>query len=67
MLCERLESVAALALDIETINWWNPRAGWVALIQVAYRADDALGVAVIDALARLDLATLRAPSDRIRR
>lgn len=64
MLCERLGSVAALALDIETINWWNPQAERVALIQIAYRADDALRVAVIDALARLDPVPLRAPLER---
>src|SRR5919205_286289 len=45
-LCEGLASVPALALDIETINWWSPQAERVA---------------VVDALARLDPATLRRP------
>ena len=60
-LCEGLVSVPALALDIETINWWSPQAERVALIQLAYRAGEGLRVAVVDALARLDPATLRRP------
>jgi hypothetical protein len=60
-LCEGLRSVSALALDIETINWWNPQAERVALIQIAYRVGNELRVAVIDALTRLDPAILRAP------
>ncbi len=34
-LSESLGGVAALALDIETINWWNPLAEKIALIQFA--------------------------------
>lgn len=60
-LCESLMSVPALALDIETINWWHPPSERVALIQLAYRMGDEVRVPVIDALARLDLTLLRQP------
>lgn len=62
---ESLSTVAALALDIETINWWLPQTERVALIQLAYRVNRELRVAVIDALAPLDPATLR-PSLELR-
>lgn len=60
-LCESLESVSALALDIETINWWNPQTEQVALVQFAYRINHEVRVAVVDALAQLDLTILRQP------
>jgi hypothetical protein len=60
-LSEGLERVPALALDIETVNWWSPRDERVALIQLAYRAGQELRVAVVDALAALDPTTLRRP------
>jgi len=59
--CESLGSVAALALDIETSDWWNPQHERVALIQLAYRVNHELRVAVIDALAGLDPTLLRHP------
>lgn len=59
-----LDSVSAFALDIETINWWHPPTERVALIQLAYRAGHELKVAVVDALAGLDLTTLRRPLER---
>jgi hypothetical protein len=58
---ESLGSVAALALDIETINWWSPQTEQVALIQIAYRVVDELRITVIDALAPLDPTILRRP------
>lgn len=58
-LCEGLGSVAAVALDIETLDWWDPRAERVSLIQLAYRAGSRVRVAVVDALARLDPSALR--------
>lgn len=60
-LSNSLGSVSALALDIETINWWNPQAERVALIQLAYRSGNELRVAVVDALAPLDPIALRRP------
>nr|QEO74472.1 hypothetical protein [uncultured bacterium] len=60
-LTARLESAPALALDIETVNWWDRRVERVALIQLAFREGHRLRVAVVDALAGLDLERLRAP------
>lgn len=60
-LCEGFGSVPVLALDIETINWWSPQTERVALIQLAYRVNREVRVAVIDALAPLDLTVLRQP------
>lgn len=55
----------ALALDIETINWWDRESERIALVQLAFRDDErpdaAPRVAVIDALAGIDLEPLRAP------
>jgi len=60
-LSEELGSVTALALDIETVNWWSRQSERVALVQLAYREGRELRVAVVDALARLDLTPLRRP------
>jgi hypothetical protein len=58
-LAARLEAAPALALDIETVNWWDRQIERVSLIQVAFREGAQLRVAVIDALAGLDLEYLR--------
>ena len=58
-LVARLDSVPALALDIETVNWWDRHVERVSLIQLAFREGRRLRVAVIDALAGLDLDHLR--------
>lgn len=58
-LADRLVSAPALALDIETVNWWDRQVERVALIQIAFREGGRLRVAVIDALAGLDLEHLR--------
>jgi ribonuclease D len=60
-LSQRLEATPALALDIETVNWWNRQLERVALIQIAYREHRQLKVAVIDALSGLDHQALRTP------
>jgi hypothetical protein len=62
-LIERLQAVTALALDIETINWWDRDAERVALVQLGFREDAAspIRVAIIDALAGMDLSALREP------
>jgi hypothetical protein len=60
-LSEGLGSVTALALDIETVNWWSRQSERVALVQLAYREGRELRVAIVDALARLDLTPLRRP------
>lgn len=60
-LCKNLESISTLALDIETINWWNPLNERIALIQLAYRVNKNVRVVVIDGLTGLDSALLRQP------
>jgi hypothetical protein len=60
-LAERALSARALALDIETINWWDRQREQVALVQLAFRADGHAAVAVIDALALRELEPLRQP------
>ncbi|MEJ7710232.1 MAG: hypothetical protein WKF84_10290 [Pyrinomonadaceae bacterium] len=60
-LSENLVSVSAFGLDIETINWWNQQHEQVALIQLAYRVNNEVRVAVVDALSPLDLSVLRQP------
>lgn len=63
-LIARTASVSALALDIETINWWDRERERIALVQLAFRPDDPARkpqVAVIDALADIDLEPLRQP------
>ncbi len=57
----RLERAAAIALDIETVNWWDREAERVSLIQLAFRDAGATEVLVIDALAGFDLEALRRP------
>jgi hypothetical protein len=57
----RLYSAPAIALDIETANWWDRELERVALIQLAFREDDQLRVVVIDALADFDPESLRHP------
>lgn len=54
-----LESLPCFALDIETIDWWNRLRERVALIQIAFRQAGRIRVAVVDALADLDLQLLR--------
>ena len=63
-LIERLKAVPALALDIETINWWDREAERVALVQLGFREGgeaSPIRVAIIDALAGIDLSALRLP------
>jgi hypothetical protein len=58
-LVVRLHSAPALALDIETVNWWDRQVERVSLIQLAFREGSHLRVAVIDALSGLSLDHLR--------
>lgn len=69
-LVERLRSVSVLALDIETINWWDRDAERIALVQLAYRESESqtankmalpIQVAIIDPLAGIDLTALKVP------
>lgn len=58
-LADRVKTVPALALDMETVNWWNRRVERVALIQIAFREGARLRVAVVDTLAGLSLDQFR--------
>jgi len=58
-LVASLDSVPALALDIETVDWWDRHVERVSLVQFAFREGRRLQVAVIDALVGLDLDHLR--------
>lgn len=60
-LSEVLLYTQAFALDIETVDWWNRQRERIALIQIAFRYKGQSKVAVIDALADLNLDPLRAP------
>src|SRR5690349_13686259 len=64
-MVERIQAAPVLALDIETINWWDRDAERVALVQLAFRQEgreeSPVQAVVIDALAGLDLTVLRTP------
>jgi hypothetical protein len=64
-IVERMNAAPVLALDIETINWWDRAAERVALVQLAFREEGReagkIQVAVIDSLSDLDLSVLRMP------
>ena len=57
----RISSAHALALDLETSNWWDPQSERIALLQLAFRERRQLRAVIIDALAQLDLRPLRLP------
>ena len=58
-LIDRLTTVPVIALDIETVDWWNRRQERVALVQIAFRTGSRIKVAIIDALGEFDLEPLR--------
>lgn len=60
-LADRATQATALALDIETTNWWDRAAERVALVQLAFREADQTRVVVVDTLAGLELEPLRRP------
>ncbi len=60
-MVERINAASTLALDIETIYWWDRELERVSLVQLAFREGEETRVAVIDALAGLDLESLRRP------
>lgn len=63
-LCETLIQTPVFALDIETVDWWNRLRERIALVQIAFRYEGRPKVAVIDALAGIDLEPLRHPLER---
>ncbi|MBO0856990.1 MAG: hypothetical protein J2P21_00750 [Chloracidobacterium sp.] len=58
---ERLAAAPVIALDIETIYWWDREAERVSLIQMAFRDSGEIIVLVIDALTNFDPESLRRP------
>jgi len=58
---EILAAQRAIALDIETIEWWNRQREKIALLQFAFRAGEEVKVVIVDALADCELAPLRQP------
>lgn len=61
LLVERLNEATAIALDIETINWWDRTRERISVIQIAFREREDLRVGVVDVLAGFDLESLRRP------
>src|SRR5215467_522387 len=58
---ERLDSAPVIALDIETIYWWDREYERVSLIQLGFRENDEIRVVIIDAMADFDPEPLRRP------
>jgi hypothetical protein len=58
---ERLAVAPVIALDIETIYWWDRESERVSLIQLAFRENDEIRVLVIDALTNFEPESLRRP------
>jgi 3'-5' exonuclease len=58
---ERLNSASVIALDIETIYWWDRESERVSLIQLAFRENAEIRVVIIDAMADFDPEPLRRP------
>src|SRR5215470_12735371 len=55
---ERLDTAPVIALDIETIYWWDREYERVSLIQLAFRENDEIRVVIIDATADFDAVKL---------
>jgi len=58
---ERINAAPVIALDIETINWWDRDLERVSIIQLAFRENDAMRVVIIDAMVDFDPEPLRRP------
>lgn len=58
-LAGTLASKSVVALDIETTEWWNRQREKISLVQLAYRSEAQIKVAVIDAFVALDFELLR--------
>src|SRR5262245_38339398 len=57
----RFDAAPVIALDIETAYWWDRELERVALIQLAFRENDAICAIVIDAMTDFDPESLRRP------
>src|SRR5262245_14611523 len=58
---QRLDAAPVIALDIETIYWWDRASERVSLIQMAFRENKGICGFVLDALAGFDPEPLRRP------
>src|SRR5262245_7912897 len=58
---ERLDAAPVIALDIETIYWWDREYERVSLIQLGFRESDEIRVVIIDAMTDFDPEPLRRP------
>jgi 3'-5' exonuclease len=58
---ERLDSASVIALDIETIYWWDRESERVSIIQLAFRENAEIRVVIIDAMTDFDPEPLRRP------
>ncbi len=64
-LSETLISLPVFALDIETSQWWNRHRERIALLQIAFRAQEGrIKVFIIDTLADFDVESLRLPFEQ---
>ena len=50
-LAPRLSAASLLALDIETVNWWNRDEERISIIQIGFREESQITVAIFDTLA----------------
>jgi hypothetical protein len=58
---DRVNDALVIALDIETVNWWDRELERVSLIQLAFRDHGQIRAVIIDAAAGVDLESLRLP------
>ncbi len=61
MLMPRMAAATALAIDIETINWWNRDEEKISIVQIGFREDARIVVAIVDTLGSLSPQILRHP------
>jgi len=57
----RLANVPVIALDLETIDWWKRDEERISILQLGFREESGITVAILDLLAPLDPEPLRAP------
>lgn len=60
-LVGRLDEAPAMAIDIETIDWWSRESERISVVQIAFREESTIVVAIVDLLARLSIEPLRRP------
>ena len=58
-LAPRLSAASLLALDIETVNWWNRDEERISIIQIGFREESQITVAIFDTLAAAPPEPLR--------